>query len=459
VVQGNSSPTISNNTIRNNYYHGIIVVSNGTGNPIITGNAVESNGIVNGNKIYNGINFYYSAGKVVENTVRYNNFGVYCDSYSSPSSSHGGQGRNLITANRFGILVHYNSNPTFGVFNSSTNQYVGACNKILANDVVNAKAQYSSTLWAQGTWWGADPPDASQIVAVENSLIEYSYWRPFDDNDCISGPQPKIVGTTASPPEDFPTLLRTALLARLRGDYAAAGAAYRAVLSGSAKIEERRRALVGLFELFRDSKDHSLVNIIAQYRNTTGELGLVASELSAASLMAMGDYNPAKQILASLRSRYPKTEVEQRALVLLASLNGYTLAEQSSANSALLELLEKFEAAIDRGLLVALGGVVLQEGSNRLAAHESSPASLAVVNYPNPFNPSTVIQFTLPDAGHVSLKVFDLLGREVATLLDEHRTAGTHQVHFDARALPSGLYFYRLDAAGTLAIQKMLLAR
>jgi hypothetical protein len=90
---------------------------------------------------------------------------------------------------------------------------------------------------------------------------------------------------------------------------------------------------------------------------------------------------------------------------------------------------------------------------------EAVQPALSLSNYPNPFNPSTVIQFTLPDAGHVSLKVFDLLGREVATLLDEHRTAGTHQVHFDARALPSGLYFYRLDAAGTLAIQKMLLAQ
>lgn len=317
VIQGNSSPTISSNTIRNNYYHGIIVVNNGTGNPIITGNTVESNGIVNGNKTYNGINFYYSSGKVVENTVRYNNFGVYCDSYSSPSSSHGGQGRNLLTANRFGMLVHYNSNPSFGTFNSSTGQYFGACNKILTNDVVNAKAQFSSTLWVQGAWWGADPPDASKIVAVENSLIEYSYWRPFDDNDCIYGPQPRVAETGTSGADDVPTILRQAFITRLQGNYAQAVVLYRAALARSLKTTEQQRALVGLFEVYRESKDPSVLADITRYQSVSSTLGLVASELLMQMYASMGRFEETKGITLELAQRYRNSETEQRALIML----------------------------------------------------------------------------------------------------------------------------------------------
>ena len=67
------------------------------------------------------------------------------------------------------------------------------------------------------------------------------------------------------------------------------------------------------------------------------------------------------------------------------------------------------------------------------------------MNYPNPFNPSTIITFQIPEAGLVSLKVYDLLGREVATLVDEHKTAGSYDVEFNASELSSGVYFYKIN--------------
>jgi hypothetical protein len=65
-------------------------------------------------------------------------------------------------------------------------------------------------------------------------------------------------------------------------------------------------------------------------------------------------------------------------------------------------------------------------------------------NYPNPFNPSTTIQFELPSASYVALKIFNLLGQEVATLINEKRDAGQHTVQWNALGLASGVYFYRL---------------
>lgn len=69
-------------------------------------------------------------------------------------------------------------------------------------------------------------------------------------------------------------------------------------------------------------------------------------------------------------------------------------------------------------------------------------------NYPNPFNNQTTIRYSLPYDGYVSLRIFNLLGQEVMSLIDERQTAGIYNVTFDASGLPSGLYFYRLHAAG-----------
>ena len=65
-------------------------------------------------------------------------------------------------------------------------------------------------------------------------------------------------------------------------------------------------------------------------------------------------------------------------------------------------------------------------------------------NYPNPFNPSTKISFTIPKADHVSLVVYDMLGKEISTLVDSDLGAGTHAFTFDGKNLSSGTYIYRI---------------
>ena len=80
-------------------------------------------------------------------------------------------------------------------------------------------------------------------------------------------------------------------------------------------------------------------------------------------------------------------------------------------------------------------------------------------NYPNPFNPTTVIKFSIPRSEFVSLKVYDLIGREVATLVNENKTAGSYQVTFDAKNLASGMYIYTLRTKNFSASRKMLLMK
>ena len=85
-------------------------------------------------------------------------------------------------------------------------------------------------------------------------------------------------------------------------------------------------------------------------------------------------------------------------------------------------------------------------------------------NYPNPFNPATTINYSIPafETGHapsVHLKVFDILGREVASLVNETKTPGNYKVNFNASNLASGVYFYRLQAGNFIQTKKMILMK
>jgi hypothetical protein len=88
-------------------------------------------------------------------------------------------------------------------------------------------------------------------------------------------------------------------------------------------------------------------------------------------------------------------------------------------------------------------------------------------NYPNPFNPSTAIKYTVPSviasgtkqSQFVTLKVYDLLGNEVVTLINEEKSAGSYEVNFNAAGLPSGIYFYKLQAGSFIETRKMVLLK
>ena len=80
-------------------------------------------------------------------------------------------------------------------------------------------------------------------------------------------------------------------------------------------------------------------------------------------------------------------------------------------------------------------------------------------NYPNPFNAKTAIEYALPFDSHVRIVIYNLLGQSIETLVDRDQSAGYHQVLWDAADAPTGVYFYRIEAAEFTATRKMLLAK
>jgi hypothetical protein len=113
------------------------------------------------------------------------------------------------------------------------------------------------------------------------------------------------------------------------------------------------------------------------------------------------------------------------------------------------------------GIAIGDHGTILRTTTGGTTWIEDEPSSIVQIpkqftlsqNYPNPFNPSTTISFTLPSKSFISLKIYDLLGREVATLASEVLSAGRYTRQWNAMNMPSGVYFYRLqvypDAVGT----------
>jgi hypothetical protein len=80
-------------------------------------------------------------------------------------------------------------------------------------------------------------------------------------------------------------------------------------------------------------------------------------------------------------------------------------------------------------------------------------------NFPNPFNPKTAISYKINKKSFVIIKIYDILGKEIAVLVNEQLQPGTYEVSFDASNLPSGLYFYKLTAGDFIAVKKMLMIK
>jgi hypothetical protein len=195
---------------------------------------------------------------------------------------------------------------------------------------------------------------------------------------------------------------------------------------------ERPSSLKGYFKRFGNPLDpfaDALIMLIFMY----DEYGY---------LVASGQYAP---LLASewtqfdiiITDWYPQVPIESCFIFIefahySDSLNGYALIDDL-----------QFDGTIDIKTL-----------DNNLATHYELKQ-----NYPNPFNPTTNIEFSLPKSEFVTLKVYSILGEEVATLVSEKLTAGSYKYDWDASGLASGVYLYRIQAGNNVKVRKMILMK
>jgi hypothetical protein len=124
---------------------------------------------------------------------------------------------------------------------------------------------------------------------------------------------------------------------------------------------------------------------------------------------------------------------------------------------------ERYDISVggsQRSTLTGQGSLTIHDPSSILLQQASMPITFTLdQNYPNPFNPQTTLRYRIGEKGHVLLQIFDLAGREVATLVNEVREPGEYRATWDAGTRASGIYFTRLTAGKQTAARKMLLIR
>jgi hypothetical protein len=123
------------------------------------------------------------------------------------------------------------------------------------------------------------------------------------------------------------------------------------------------------------------------------------------------------------------------------------------------------ETYADAQFVAVYGKMELSQLSDDKAIAKASenisiaPVEYSLGSYPNPFNPTTVIRYTMPEAGQVSLKVYNILSQEVANLVESNQSAGVHQVNFNASHLPTGIYIARLQTGAKVMTAKLQLVK
>lgn len=460
VIQGNSSPTLSGNTIKKNYYHGIYVYYDGSGNPAITGNIIDSNGVVGTTKTYTGLYVKNSTALIQNNTIRYQANGVFAENYASPTSSSGinTTGGNFVTTSRYGLIAADHSNIYFGTYSPSHEWYHGTCNEIYGNEDYEAVAVTNSWVVGQYNWWGAYPLDTLRFYKDGTSGVDYS--DPLQSQGgCPFGNQAKVTASNES--GQMQELYATAEEALQAENYGGAVSLYASILDDSSKKEYYEKTAVKLYNLFQKNGSKEVVDILQDYYQKSSN-DIVASELLASSYAATGKLAEAKAIAEALIARYPNSETEQRSLLMIASLVGFDRNFKENSGTALKQLIKKYGSLVDGPTIAALSNgdeAILPSNPKEATQKEVSANTIGMENYPNPFNPTTIIRYTLPVSANVILKVYDMLGREVTTLVNEYKSEGKHEVEFNASHLSSGMYVYRLHAGEIVFTKRMMLVK
>ena len=482
VIQGNPNPTISNCSVNNNYYYGIIFIGPTTGAPLISLNEFSSNGTHGSSRVYFNLYFSsYSWGTVQNNVITGSLIGVGSYGGSSPTAGDAQMGKNTITGNDYGLMCRGSgSSMGFGYYNVGKNQYSGTCNNINGSTYYDAYADGGANIVAEYNWWGQSPPNWSKIYYGPGSIIDSTHWLtslggcPGGGGGDMIVQGNGVVTTAVDSSESISQVYQRATNALFVKDYTTSSILSQFILRSNASILEKQRAMVRLLSVFLQSGDSTIIYDLKSYFIGTDSLSQTAEELLANAYAATGKTANAVSLANDLITKNPGTEIEKRALLLLASLRSYDKSAESISSSALAALKTKFGASLDLGLIAALtiaSDVAATSASSNKESVQKVKAKVildsvstgvkeySIENYPNPFNPTTTIAYQLPKDGRVTIKIFDAIGREVTTLVDEFKPSGRYSVQFDASRLSSGIYFYSLRSGSFSIVKKMSLIK
>jgi hypothetical protein len=395
---------------------------------------------------------YYGYPFVKDNLIKgYGTSGVYCVDHSGVYWLNS-TANNVIKTNQNGLYLNNYSNAYLG-----NNPYNGQ-NSIYSNTGYDVKAISNSIAYVQNTWWGVYPPNASKFYNDGNSTIDRTNPLAYDPNNSLN------LYVSNEPGNN--NLYSPALN----------------ILSSENDDKKEIEEQLDLFKKNGSNKDgmealQKIERIFTQYaRKDFSEFSKkelrplikekdrlypLLLELEMHQLLINGNLKEAFVINDQLEKEVNDKTANKLALFRKGFI--YLLEnDRAAAEKAFVEFISKYpEDELTTIVNYALGDKnSLNKADISNQEEKTAPEGFVLEDcYPNPFNPSTTIRYQIPQDGHISLKVYDMLGREVAQLVNEVKRAGEYTVSFDGSKLSSGVYIYKLVGNNVNISKKMILMK
>ncbi|MFA4906718.1 MAG: FlgD immunoglobulin-like domain containing protein [archaeon] len=472
-----ANPRLISNTITNNDQG----ISGYIASPTITDNKITGN--------TDGVYFQYGSPVFYNNSIASNFFGASFYSYASPqfgpkypeSENQEAKGFNVIKENETGIIARYYSEPFMG----SSDPYgyrVGGYNSVYGNSSESAFLEMDSHIEAEYNWWN----NQYTFQPYAGCSIDYIPYLPSNPGGGSS--LGKILSNIKQPNDDDtsgfnprkPNVNRLSDLwlwaneLQITKQTEEAINIYQILINKFPQSKEAKRSLMKIFHLYHEVGKTGLSEYLmglTEGKKTNPELRRVAFDLLAGTYLRDGDVANAVNTYDNILVRYPGTESEKMALYNLVLVSNTDLKNSVKAGNHLQTLKSKYPND-ELALLAAreMGEKVDWSLAKRTRQPEAIkqilPGKFALSNnYPNPFNPRTTIAFDLPEDSHVTLTIYDIMGREIVRLLDENQPAGFRHIVWDGKdksgqTVSSGIYLYTLKtSAGFSETKKMALMR
>ncbi len=439
---------------------------------------------------------YISNCNILENA----DAGVYCHPYSSPrfypdeGVMPAPPGNNVIANNQSGIRATYYSSPFLGSWDKEFGSIAGY-NSIYGSgeEYYHVYANNNCDIDAQFNWWGQYPPDEELFYANENSTINYSNALDYDPNEGMiakslggflgnSNPQPLYSGRSGNGPD---SLLRLARKYRYRQRPNLAIDVYKRLINNYPNSLVARWALIEILWAFKEARLDSSANFLQRIKATHSNIKMkrIAYDLLSGVFLEQGNVSAAISNAQEILTLYPNTSSEKFALFDLFNIF-LNLQKDSTAAQNMLTVLEQkypkdeltraaqyqFRESGKRTLGLTAGNLpeaILETspGESKSNTTDQVPEQFSLQqNYPNPFNPTTNIRFGMSELGFVELKIYDLTGRLVRTLISEIKEPGMYKVQWDGmddkgNQAASGIYIYRMKTKEFIASRKLILLR
>ena len=504
--------TVSNSTIRNNSLYGFSIISsssptisnciiqnNGTGisssssRPAITGCTIENN--TNYGISANNIDNYYphlfwydntfsgngyamllnnASPYIYNSTISDNYHGITITSglpnFADPSNQW--RGYNAITCNM--AIPNFkadNYSTVYAGYGPSGGEDSGGYNSIFGSELPDMEASNNSDILACNNYWGIYSSPAIWADATSTILAWYPLSSDPNPGSCSLYKSPSLAKNSSSTEEsNLSEKYLEAIASGYKNDFNTAKNLLKSLIEDKFDSKYSPLALLTYYNL--DSKDkelngtnvvYSLDDILKNVYNRSKEdpLRPFAVRLLAREAALQNKTDEMIAYNTEIIENYPNSSQEVSALYDLVNYYYEIEEDNVTANKYLKKMAEAYPdndltlfAKVNLGLtsfdLKKSEGMSIEQIPNTYSLED---------NFPNPFNPTTTISYSIPNDEKVVLKVYDIIGSEITTLVNEEKAAGKYEVNFDASSLSSGVYIYKIQAGSFVSSKKMLLLK